>query len=101
MRSIVAGITRDIEVCLYGDLGNIFPRNLLRCFVISGLPVKWTVKSIKTACFSAECTRRYESYRKESGREQDREKSVSTEGNKKCQTDLRGEDEKSSSSLIK
>lgn len=61
---------------LYGDLGNIFQKNLLRRFVISGLPVKWTVKSIKTAYFSGECTRRYESYRKELG-EGEKERKIS------------------------
>lgn len=81
-RGIVVAITGDLQVRLYGDLEDIFPRNLLRRFVISGLPVKWMVKSIKTVCFSGECTRRYESYRKELARAGMKEKFQDREGRK-------------------
>lgn len=80
--------------------------NFLRCFVISGLPVKWTVKSIKTACFSGECTRRYESYRKELARVREGEKyrhgkgQKTSSGSQEART-RKGPGEESGFSLIK
>lgn len=48
-RKALSPALQEIEklASIYVDLENIFPGNLSRRFVISGLPVKWTVKSIK------------------------------------------------------